>query len=206
MVVNVESGSFSLAPRSRFDERFDATLPDCGAYAFEKMIGGAYLGRLGHAILQEAARAGLFSPAAATALLAMPAPDNKDLDLFCHNPQQPPTTFAALPLANADRCVIVELCTPVYSRAALFAAVNIAAAVIRTGAGHDPQHPVGVNIDGSTYYRTRTIPFAARVQEHLRRLLDPRDIHWEPLAIAESPILGAAVAGLTGPTTGKAAG
>jgi hexokinase len=197
MTINCESGSFARAPRSRFDERFDATLPDCGSYAFEKMISGAYLGGLGGTVLHAAAAAGLFSPAAAVAILAMPAPGNKELDLFCHNPYEPPEPFAALPLTEDDRRAAIGVCTPVYARAALFAAVNIAAAVIRTGSGQDPLHPVAVTIDGSTYYRTLAAAFPSRVQGHLRALLEPRGLHYELLAVDEAPIIGAAVAGLT---------
>jgi len=199
MIINVESGSYTQAPRSRFDKLFDATTADCGAYIFEKMIAGAYLGGLGGTILREAAKGGLFSPAAAQAVLAMPAPNSKDIDLFCHNPQLQPESFATLPLTENDRRTAVELCTPIYLRAALFAAVNIAAAVIHTGAGKDPRHPVAVNIDGSTYYRTRTAAFASRVQEHVREFLAPRGIHYELLAVEEAPIIGAAVAGRMSP-------
>jgi len=197
MIVNVESGSFAKAPRSRFDKLFDATTADCGSYTFEKMIAGAYLGGLGGTILKEAATAGLFSPAATKAILSMPAPGSKDLDLFCHNPWLPPEPFAVLPLTGEDRRTALELCLPIYTRAALLAAVNIAAAAIRTGAGADPLHPVAVTIDGSTYYRTAAASFASRVQGHLRALLEPRGIHYELLAVDEAPIIGAAVAGLT---------
>lgn len=197
MIINVESGGFSKAPQSRFDKLFDATTADCGAYTFEKMISGAYLGGLGGTILKEAAKAGLFTPATAQAVLAMPTPSSKDLDLFCYNPYLPPESFAALPLTEDDRRIAVQACTPIYTRAALFAAVNIAAAVIRTGAGQDPLHPVAVNIDGSTYYRTAAASFASRVQGHLRDLLEPRGLHCELIGVEDAPIIGAAVAGLT---------
>jgi hexokinase len=197
MTINVESGSFSKAPRSRFDQLLDASLADCGSYTFEKMIAGAYLGSLGGTILKEGARAGLFTPAAAQAVLDMPLPSSKDLDLFCHNPWLPPGSFAALPLSEDDRRTALELCLPIYTRAALFAAVNIAAAVIRTGAGADPLHPVAVTIDGSTYYRTLAASFPSRIQGHLRSLLEPRGLHYELLSVDEAPVIGAAVAGLT---------
>ncbi|MFZ4394022.1 MAG: hexokinase [Kiritimatiellia bacterium] len=197
MAINVESGSFSHAPRSRFDLLFDATTADCGAYVFEKMIAGAYLGGVGGTILKAAATAGLFTPATAQAVLAMALPSSKDLSHFCHNPWQPPEAFIALPLSEDDRRVAVEICTPVYVRAALLTAVNIAAAVIRTGAGADPLHPVAVNIDGSTYHLTVAAAFASRVQQHLRSLLEPRGIHYELISVDEAPIIGAAVAGLT---------
>jgi hexokinase len=197
MAINVESGSFGLAPRSRFDEILDATTGDPGTYTFEKMISGAYLGGVGLTILQAAARAGLFSAPAAHGLLAWQSLANKDLDDFCANPFIENGPFAALQLSADDRRTAMELGAQVYIRAALFAAVNIAAAVIKTGAGRDPLHPVGVMIDGSTYYRTLTAGLRSRVEEHLRRILGGRGIAYDLLNVDNAPIIGAAVAGLT---------
>ena len=197
MAINVESGSFARAPRSRFDEAFDATTSDAGSYPFEKMIAGAYLGGLGTTVLRAAAEAGLFSPAAAAGLRACPVLANKEFDDFCHNPQRPPPALAAVPFTEDDRRAVLAIGEQVFGRAALFAAVNIAAAVIRTGAGTDPLRPVAVTIDGATYYRTVAVPFASLVQEHLRRLLAPRGLHVELLHVEEAPLIGAAVAGLT---------
>ncbi len=47
MIVNVESGNFDGVPPSAPDLDLDGALPDTGSYRFEKMIAGAYLGRLG---------------------------------------------------------------------------------------------------------------------------------------------------------------
>ena len=197
MAINVESGSFSKAPRSRFDEIFDATHADAGEYKFEKMIAGAYLGGLGSTVLREAAKAGLFSAAATPGFTKLPLVESKDLDVFCQQPFQPPAIFATIPMTDDDRCIALALCTPVYTRAAMYAAVNIAAAVIRTGAGTDTLYPVAVTIDGSTYYRTGTMAFASRIQTHLREILEPRGIHFDLLHVDEAPLIGAAVAGLT---------
>jgi hexokinase len=197
MAVNIESGNFGLAPRSRFDEIFDGTMGDPGSYPFEKMISGAYLGGVGLTILKAAAAAGLFSAPTAQGVLSWSALSSKELDDFCADPSVAAGPFAALEWSAADRRTVVELSTPVYARAALFAAVNIAAAVIKTGAGHDPGSPVGVTIDGSTYYRTRTAGFRARVEEHLRCILGGRGIAYDLLNVDNAPIIGAAVAGLT---------
>lgn len=197
MAVNVESGSFAAAPRSRFDDLFDATTGDPGCYRFEKMISGAYLGGLGLTVLREAAVAGLFSTPAAAAIGAWQTLANKDLDDFCHNPFIASGAVAALPLTDDDRRLILALCTPLYARAALFTAVNIAAAVLKTGAGRDPLHPVCVTIDGSTYYRTLTASLKSRVEEHLRRILGGRGIAYDLIRVDEAPVIGAAVAGLS---------
>ena len=197
MIINVESGSFALAPRGRIDHLFDATTSDCGSYTFEKMIAGVYLGGLASMLLKEGARAGLFTPATASAVLSMPILASKDLNHFCHNPWVLPEPFATLPLTDEDRRTALQLGKAIYVRAARLTAVNIAAAVLRSGAGQDPLHPVAVNIDGSTYHRTLAAEFASRVQANLRELLVPRGIHYELIFVDEAPIIGAAVAGLT---------
>jgi hexokinase len=197
MAINVESGNFGLAPRSRFDETMDAATSDPGAYTFEKMISGAYLGGVGLAILQTAARAGLFSAAVAQRLQAWQALTTMQLDDFCTNPFRESGPFAALKLSDAERRTAMELGMQAFVRAALFAAVNIAAAVLKTGAGRDPLHPVGVTIDGSTYYLAVAGVFRSHVEEHLRRILGARGVAYDLLHVENAPIIGAAVAGLT---------
>jgi hexokinase len=53
-----------------------------------------------------------------------------------------------------------------------------------------------VNVDGSTYYRTLTADFKNLVQRELKALLAPRGIAYELIKVEESPVIGAAVAGL----------
>lgn len=197
MAINVESGNFDGVPQSDFDRALDASLPDCGAYRFEKMISGAYLGSLARQVFRHAAKDGLFSDAAATALLGLDELKNKDFDDFVDNPFLRGTAFDAVPLTDEDRRAVISLGTPILLRAARFAAVNIAAAILRSGAGHDPLHPVCATVDGSTYYRTRSAQFKSRIEQHLRELLHPRGVHYDVIAVEDAPMIGAAVAGLT---------
>lgn len=198
MIINVESGNFDGVPTSELDQDLDRTLPDAGSYRFEKMIAGAYLGRLGLCVLRRAAAEGLFSARAAAGLLALRELGNKDFDDFTANPFLSGTVFDAVDLSDDDRRTLIALGTPLFRRAARFAAVNIAAAVLRSGEGLDPLHPVCVTVDGSTYYRTRTAQLKSRIEQHLRELLEPRGIACELVSVPDAPLLGAAVAGLTG--------
>jgi len=197
MAVNVESGNFGGVPQSDFDKALDKSLPDCGTYRFEKMISGAYLGSLGLKVLQHAAEDGLFSSAAATALLATREITNKDFDDFVDNPFLNGTAFDKVPFTDDDRRTVVEVGTPIFVRAARLAAINIAAAILRDGAGRDPLYPICATIDGSTYYRTRSAQFRSRIEAHLREILQPRGVFFETIAVEDAPIIGAAVAGLT---------
>jgi len=196
MVINIESGGFGGAKQSKFDQIMDAGTNDCGHYTFEKMISGAYLGRVGSVVLGVAAKAGFFSPAAAAKIAAWPTVSNKDLDDFCGAAPAADNPFLDAAFGAADKETVVRLCTPVYERAAVLTAVNIASAILKTGEGKDPARPVCVNVDGSTYHRTRTAQFRNRVQHELQKMLEPRGISYELIRVDESPVIGAAVAGL----------
>lgn len=197
MIVNMETGDFAQVPMTDFDNRLHAQTLDPGAFKFEKQISGGYLGALGLVVLKAAAEEGIFSDAAASQILAMRALENKDFDNFCDDPFVADNALSALRLTDADRRAIQEIGEAVYARASLLSAVNIAVGIIRAGSGRDPLSPVCANIDGSTYYRTRTAEFKSRTEEVVRAILAPRGIHYRTVCIPDSPVIGAAVAGLT---------
>ena len=196
MVINVESGGFRRIKQTAFDQRMDAQTLDCGYYTFEKMISGAYLGSIGYVVLKAAADEGLLSGSAASALRAWDGLSNKHLDDFCGNAPAADNPFLDVAFSADDREAVKRLCTPVYERAAVLTAVNLASAILKTGAGKDPSRPVCVNVDGSTYYRTLTADFQNRVKRELAALLQPRGISYELIKVEDSPVIGAAVAGL----------
>ena len=204
MAINVESGGFKSIEQSDFDRLLDSRTSDPGAYTFEKMISGAYLGDLGSVILLEAAGEGFFSASAAEVIRAMEGAaggewrpvSNKELDDFCGGAPCAGNPFMDPAFGDADRELVKALCTPVFERAAVLAAINIASAIIKTGEGKDPQRPVCVNVDGSTFYRTLTADFENRVRNELREMLGKRNIAYELVKVDDSPVIGAAVAGL----------
>jgi hexokinase len=193
-VINIEAGNFGGMPRTAIDDAFDATTEDPGRYRLEKMVAGAYRGGLCRAVLHAAGEAGLLSAGARGALEAPDALSTVDVTRFLNNP------FAAGPLSadafgRADRQVAYRLCRAVVERAALAAAIALAAAALKSGAGRDPLRPICVNVDGSTFHRNAG--FQSRVEAHLVRLLEPRDIHVKLVRINDAPFIGAAVAGLS---------
>lgn len=197
MIVNVESGAFDGAPRSDFDDR---AAERYGAQKrtglFEKMISGAYVGDVGLEVLKAAAEDGLFSPGAAAALRSLESLSTKDFDDFAANPFLKTGVLSDIPFSEDDRRTLMAVSEPVFLRAAALTAANISAAVLRTGAGRDPLHPVCVTVDGSTYYKTRTAMFKSRVEQGLRDILGPRGVHFETVFVEDAPMIGSAVAGL----------
>jgi hexokinase len=192
--INVESGNFGKCPRGRIDLAFDRSTVTPGAYTFEKMISGAYLGGLCLLVLRTAAGEGLFSASAARDISSLQQLSTIEVDTFLRNPgrgQGHP--LSSLP--DEARGLVRSLFAAVIERAALLTAINISAAVLKSGGGRSPRRPVCINVDGSTYYKT--IGLRPRTEDYLGRILTPRNISWQLIRVEDSPLIGAAVAGLT---------
>jgi len=194
MAINLESGAFDKCPRSDIDLRFDRTLANPGRQVLEKMISGGYLGGLTLHVLRTAADEGLLSPSAAAALDSWSDLPSEEVSGLLANPFQA-ARFCTDAWSEGDLETAMRLSAEVVRRAALMIAINISTPVIKAGSGHNPLHPVCITVDGSTYYKTPGL--RSLVEENLRRLLGRRGIHFEVLQVAEAPLIGAAVAGLT---------
>lgn len=196
MVINAESGGFAKCEQSAFDRAMDAKTHDAGHQIFEKMIAGAYLGRLGLEVLKAAAKAGFFGKEAATGILSLGTLESMDLDNFCAGVKgDRANPLDRIFAASADRVLARRLATPVFTRAAILTAIHLAAFIVKTGGGTTATAPVCVCIDGSTYYKTRAVSFPKIVQRELEQMLGPRNISFE-LAVCpdDAPMVGAAVA------------
>jgi hexokinase len=194
MAINVESGNFGKSPRGPLDRDFDAVTVNPGYNAFEKMISGAYLGGLCLEVLKAASQEGFFSQRTAKLILSLSELATAELSGFLNEPPGD-GPFSANAVAAGDKEILVRLLQSLIQRAALLAAINISAAVLKSGCGLSPVAPVAVNIDGSTFYKTPGIQ--DHVKNYLTSLLGSHGIHYELIRVEDSPLLGAAVAGLT---------
>lgn len=192
-VINVESGGFGGCIRGPLDLKLDRQSENPGSHVFEKMISGVYLGRLSLELAKAAAERGMFSAETAATLLQTVDLPWIDINTFMHETDTESGFFAAF---AADDCTkLRQLFTGVIDRAALLTAVNISAAAIKSGCGLSAEHPLCINIDGSTYYKTYQL--AEKVQAHLANILQPQHIHYRCVHVEDAPIVGAAIAGLT---------
>ncbi len=198
MAINTESGGFNKIAQSAFDEAMDKKTSDCGSQRFEKMIAGAYLGKIGLEVFKAAAKEGFFSDAAKAAVLGLGSLESYDLDNFCakfDNGKPNPLDKVFTDATDAE--MARRLATPVFERAAILTAVHLAAFIIKTGGGTDPSAPVCVCVDGSTYYKTRVVSFPEIVQRELDAMLGKRNIAFAlTVCPDDAPMIGAAVAAL----------
>ncbi len=192
--VNVESGNFNLCPRTRFDRDLDEATNDPGAYQFEKMISGAYLGRLCLRLLKAAAREELFSRGARPVIQNLKRLSAIQMDKFMtDSPGGVPLAHSVL--SGRDRESVMRLLSAVLTRAARLSAVNMASAVLKSGAGRSPDRSVCVTIEGSAYYG---IPgLQAQTEATLNQILSKKGVNTQLVRIPDSSLIGAAVAGLT---------
>jgi hexokinase len=200
MIINAESGSFDKIARSRFDEAMDAKQIDPGHNPFEKMIAGGYLGPVGLELYKAAAKEGFFSKAAADRLSGLAALETIDFDNFTAGFKKDgrENPLDAIFADETDAKMARRLGLPVFERAAGLTAVHLAAFVIKTGEGVSASAPVAINADGSTYYKTRAIPFAETVTRELDELLVARrNVHYEMTPqVDDAPMVGAGIAAM----------
>lgn len=200
MIINAESGNFSKVPMSDFDKLVDQKSVQPGNGLLEKMIAGAYLGAIGLEVYRMAAKEGLFSKKASAALGGLGKLETMDFDNFCasfkkEGRENPLDTIFSEP---DDAQLARRLGVPIFERAALLTALHLAAFAIKSGEGFDTNSPIAINPDGSTYYKTRAIPFADTVKKLLDEILvKRRNIHYELTPqIEDAPMVGAAIAAL----------
>ncbi|MCF7817675.1 MAG: hypothetical protein K9M54_07320 [Kiritimatiellales bacterium] len=194
-VINVESGGFAAFRRGPFDLQLDARSENPGGHVFEKTISGVYMGPLTLELLQALIPEGIFSDGGAAAFSIMKNLSTIHIDNLAADNGRDVDVLGFEAFTDADREIMKTVFAAVVERAALLTAVNIAAAVVKGGAGQDPEHPVCINIDGSTYYKTHRL--AEQVQTHLKNLLGARGLHARCIQVDDAPIVGAAIAGLT---------
>ncbi len=194
-VVNVESGGFDVFKRGSLDLQLDQRSENPGGQFFEKAISGAYMGSLTLELLQALASEDQFSVSGGAALSIMKDLSTIHIDNLAAENGRDTGVLESEAFTDADRETMKTVFMAVVDRAALLTAVNITAAVVKSGAGRDPQRPVCVNIDGSTYYKT--FQLADKVQVCLKDLLGARGLHIRCIQVDDAPVVGAAIAGLT---------
>ena len=195
-VINVESGGFAAFKRGPKDLKLDEESVNPGSHVFEKLLSGVYMGTITLALLKAISdELGVFSKTGAAALAKMDDLYIIQIDNVAADNGRDIGELGSADFTDADREVMRTVFIEVVDRAALLTAVNICAAVVKGGAGTDPEKPVCVNIDGSTYYYTFQMP--EKVQGYLQPMLKERGLHIKCIQVDDAPAVGAAIAGLT---------
>lgn len=194
-IINIESGGYAKAPRTPVDESFDSLTEKPGDQLFEKMISGAYQGRLLLEFIQAAAVNGCFSKAFEEKLKTVSSLESKEIDDFCYYPYGD-NKLAYLSRDNEkDLISLYELIDAFFERAAVLSVVNLAAIMKKTGTGKNPCRPVCISAEGSTFYKCKLLN--EKINYYMIEFVKKRlNIHSEFVKAEDSTIYGTALAGL----------
>lgn len=177
MIINMESGCYAGFQKGALDARIDAASAIPGDHPAEKLISGAYLGKILMEALKQAKADGLLSS-------DLPAGDEipmPDVNAFLAGDKS-----CLDCLTEDDRQPVREIILALYSRTARIMAVVFTSIALQMDAGREK--PVAIVLEGSTYQKS------PRLQELL--LLELDEIKREyGISFA---ILGAENATLTG--------
>ncbi len=152
MLINMECGGISIFPMGDFDLALHADDPQPGVHIYEKMVAGAYLGRLFWYTAKAAGEEGLLSPACRDALAERAPFTTREISDFLIDQEASPA-FSGLCGRKSDKRVLNTLAAALIRRAAFFAAVNLAGTARHRGLGLSKDCPALVVAEGSTFWR-----------------------------------------------------
>ena len=150
MIINLESGMYDGMEMGYFDRMLDRESHNPGQKAFEKMTAGVYLGELVHLMLKAAAAEGLLSDAGAEKVKALERMDSAVIDAWACGEH-----LEQVCGSEADKAFVQELCRAIFERSARCMCTNLAAILLLTGEGQDPQKPACICAEGSLVQKGR---------------------------------------------------
>jgi hexokinase len=190
MIVNLESGMYTGIPAGEFDRILDEQSNDPGSKAFEKRTAGVYLGELCRDILKAAAGEGLLSPVAAERISALGWIDSAVIDAWACGEK-----LESVCRTEEDRAFVQTVCTALFERSARCMCTNLAAILLLTGEGTDPEKPVCICAEGSLVQKGRV--YRPCLEKLLKEEVEGKLGRYVHLQVSyETTLLGSAAAAL----------
>lgn len=192
-IINIESGAFSLAPRTDIDIAFDNTTKNPGRYAFEKMFSGGYLGGLCTVALKTAAKEGIFEDA--SAFENLDELSTEEVNKYVNGIDDAKNVLPGVFAHESDQMIAAEIIDGLIERAAKLVAANIAAVILKTGKAKSHGKPVLMTIEGTTFYKLHD--FRKMFEQYLNDFLSGENKrYYEIVEVENSSLLGAAIAAI----------
>lgn len=171
MAINMESGAYALVPQGEADRMLDAASADPGKMKLEKMVSGRYQGTVIHHTARLMAQAGAFSAGFARNLESKPDFGMAEVEQFCAQPEggNPLAELCACPEDIGMLLAVIDNCV---DRAARLAAMNLAAILVHTGCGRNPDCPACITAEGTTF--TKSVRFRQQLDGYIRNVVNAR--------------------------------
>lgn len=195
MVINVESGSYGYS-NGKIDELFLSTTKDPSSYHFEKKISGAYLGPMSSLVIHKAIEENILSSSFKKKFEEIGDVNTTEMSHYLEMPFNLDYKLVKCVENNEkDAENLWYLLEAIIKRAGKMTAANLASAVLKTENGKNPLHPVCVNADGTTFYKTEYLEQYTKF--YLQQILQEKNNRYvDFVRIDNSPVIGAAIAAL----------
>lgn len=189
-IINTECGDYALFARSEFDKILDASTRNEGRYFLEKMVSGAFVGRLVTVVIEEAVKAGIISEGVKERLTTKHV---NDFVIDKRDGENP--LFAksdAIPALRAEYFQIIDV---VLERAALLVSIQLVAILRKSGLTDNYDAPILLSIDGSSY--AGEYFYRERIEAYLWKYLTwDHGVHFHVIRPENASLLGASVGAL----------
>ncbi len=195
-VINVESGGLKLK-LSDIDDAFLQSTKNPNVYHFEKMISGAYLGAFSVFVINKAIEEGVLSEEFASRFKEIEPLNTTRMSNYLEMPHNEDYDLVRCVGDNEDDAKnLFIILDSIIERAAKLTAVNLTAAVLKGELGTNPRYPAVINADGTTFYKTEKLK--EYTEYYLTEYLQKKYHRYiKMVRIDDSPVLGAAIAGLS---------
>ncbi|MDI3480558.1 MAG: hexokinase [Tepidanaerobacteraceae bacterium] len=193
-IVNIESGGYDKIPQGLIDKEFDNETANPGAYKFEKMVAGKYLGGLLLKVIKKAAEDGLFSSEFTRRINSAVNIDTKHINEFLYYPYSE-NVLSKCCSEEEDYLTLFYIIDAVMERAAKLAAINLSSIILKTGKGKNPCKPVCITAEGTTFYKFKM--FKSKLEYYIKIFLnDNKQAYCEFVKAENATLVGAAIAAL----------
>lgn len=191
MIINMEAGIHMGFPQGMADRLLDETSELPGDHMFEKMVSGAYLGRVMALTAQLCAERGIFTEVGAAMLKKINNFSLREVGEFFDGVMIP----ALEGFTEEDTAALKQIMMRLYERAAKLVSITIGSVLTWTGKGKNPECPVCICMEGTTFRKSRIFRerFFQLEKEYLNEELG---VYAEFLECEDTTLAGAAIAGL----------
>ncbi|RIH64139.1 hexokinase [Mariniphaga sediminis] len=194
-IINIESGNFDKVPRTDIDVLFDNQTKNPGRYSFEKMFSGGYFGGLCTTALKVAANENVFSEASKNNIIALAELTSEEVNKFVCGINPDENILGKSLVSEEDKTAAAEIIEGMIERSAKLVAGNLAAVILKTDKAKTAEKPVLLTIEGTTFYKLKN--FQKMFEGFLQEFLSGKnERHYEIVEVANSSLLGAAIAGI----------
>jgi hexokinase len=194
-VINIESGNFAKVPQSDIDKLFDSTTKNPGRYTFEKMFAGGYFGGLCTTAIKVAAKEKIFTHETQNSLINLPELTTEEVNKFVSGIDMPDNPLGKILSTEEDKTLAMEIIDGMIERAAKLVAINLGSVILKTGKGKNPDKPVLMTIEGTTFYKLNN--FQKMFESFLKDFLSKNNKrYYEIVEVENSSLVGAAIAAI----------